>query len=347
MIWDWDNITFGNIKATALQVNGQGGSMLSDARFFSDPWDYFCCDQAFSAVEMQHFLDLLASATDWEQHSSSLYDGAMSDCTSEFDAGMAASLVGRMAELTGLRLTSQLQVNVQLMMPGEDVRPHSDRPLLGYELVRLVLQLNRDWPDEAGGFLHLHPDAAGETTVVRVAPEFNSAVGFVLNESCFHSVTRVTQPRNSAVFYFWHVANTEALKHHLQQLCLRLNFGALPALLNSIIAKAEGELSEERTLLAGTVAWILMEWGCEEDVVLLGYSDTAWPESAKTLDLWEGQVGASVDLLSVVLARWAGYLQVEVFDLTRWQALTESVAAVEKLGVSGKCLAFYKLAFPA
>ncbi len=298
------------------------------------PWPFFYCEPALAPRHLAHFQALFDNAHDWEQHQSSLYDGAMSDMSDALDPELKRDLVTRMRSITGLPLTSRVQVSVQRMAPGQDIRPHADPPLVGYEIARVVLQLNPHWRPEHGGLLQVHPDAAGEIVGGQVPPKHNTAVGFVLHSNCYHSVTRVARQRHSVVLYFWHEANTPELAAHLTELCANMDFGALPPALDDVMAEAERTLSEEVSYQAAIVAWILHRWGCCTDEVVCGYRASAWPNPTP-----------AHTSATTALAHWAATLRTAVFDLERWQTLRETLPPPGPNRPAGEC-DFWKLAFP-
>ena len=320
-------------------------TILANPVFHRRPWPYFTCDPAFSEAQITHFQTLFDQASSWEQHNSALYDGAMSDASAHVDPQLKIELIARVADLTGLPLTDRLQVNVQRMAPGQDVRPHSDQPLVGYEIARIVLQLNGDWNAEDGGLLQVHPDAEGRVVCGQVAPERNTALGFVLHTGCHHSVTQVHRPRNSVVLYFWHQANTPALAAHLGDLCRAMDFGALPDALDPLMEAAESTLDEAHSYRAAIVGWVLHQWGCTSEVVVRGYLDEAYPTEASTLRLWDapGSPQPEKSRSAIALARWAAMLRTQHFDLDRWGRLRDTLSPPKMKGAR----AFWDLAFPS
>ena len=269
----------------------------------------------------------------------------MSDRSAHIDPQLKIDLIDRVADLTGLPLTDRLQVNVQRMMPGQDVRPHSDPPLVGYEIARIVLQLNPDWRTEEGGFLQVHPDAEGGVVSGQIAPERNTAMGFVLHTDCHHSVTQVHRPRHSVVLYFWHQANTPALAALVDDLCGSMNFGALPHALDPWLEAAEATLDEEHSYRAAIVAWVLHQWGCTSEVVVRGYLDEAYPKEASTQALWDAPATPKTEKSRsvITLARWAAMLRTQQFDLDRWRRIQETLCPPK----AREAQVFWDLAFPS
>ncbi|MBC8212070.1 MAG: 2OG-Fe(II) oxygenase [Gammaproteobacteria bacterium] len=217
-----------------------------------------------------------------------------------------------MREITGLPLVNRVVVTAQRMLPGQVIGLHSDRPLLGYEIARLVVQLNKQWQTEHGGVLELFsaPESKAEFSI---NPEFNVAFGFLLHADSYHAVTEVTQSRQSVVFNFWHAANTPELAVHVQALFANIHFSELPAALNPVASAAEMSLPEDTTFRAGTAAVALHRWGYDDATIVTGYQHSAGLSICPTTD--------AETYAAVLLADWIAYLYRDSFDLSRWKIL--------------------------
>ena len=226
-----------------------------------------------------------------------------------------------MRDITGLPLVDRVLVTAQRMQPGQVIGLHSDRPFLGYEIARLVVQLNKHWQAEHGGVLELFESPEGEA-VFSVNPEYNKAFGFLLHAESYHGVTEVTQPRQTVVFNFWHMANTPELAAHVEALFANLHFSEFPAALNPVASEAESSLPEEVTFLAGTAAIALQRWGYDAATVVTGYRHTAGLSSCGTRD--------AETYAAVLLADWVAFLYRDSFDLLLWNNLKNALAEIDK-----------------
>ncbi len=244
--------------------------MLAQPIHHNNPFPFFYVDAAFSDEQCAALELLFLQDSAWQHRDGAFYRCSLSDVTEYIPATFQAEVLGRMHEITGLPLVGRVVVTAQRMLPGQAIGIHSDRPLLGYEMARLVVQLNRHWQIEHGGVLELFatPDSAA---VFRVTPEHNKAFGFLLHADSYHSVTPVTQPRQTVVFNFWHKANTPELAEHLQALFDNVRFSELPTALNAVATAAELSLPEATTFRAGTAAVALQRWGYDEPTIVAGY----------------------------------------------------------------------------
>lgn len=295
--------------------------MLLQPRHHTKPFPFFHVTSAFSVAQCAVLESLFSLAGEWQHRDGAFYRCSLRDVTEFIPEALRSEVSARMREITGLPLVDRLVVTAQRMLPGQVIGIHSDRPLLGYETVRLVVQLNKHWQAEHGGVLELYASADSEV-VQSVNPGYNEAFGFLLNAESYHGVTEVTQPRQSVVFNFWHAANTPELESHVQTLFNNINFSELPTALNSIASAAESSLAEEITFRAGTAAVALVRWGYDDATVIAGYQ-----HSAGLVTCIERDTEAYA---AVLLADWIAHLYRDSFDLTRWEILRSKLQGCEK-----------------
>ncbi len=294
--------------------------MLLQPDHHHQPFPFFFVKAAFSEEQCAALEQLFLQDHAWQHQDGVFYRASLCDVTAAISATFQAEMLARMREITGLPLVDRILVTVQRMLPGQVIGIHSDRPLLGYEIARLVVQLNRQWQTEHGGVLELFSSPESEA-VFSVNPEYNKAVGFLLHADSYHAVTEVSQPRQSVVFNFWHMANTPELAAHVEALFANLSFSEFPATLNPIASAAESSLSEEVTFRAGTAAIALHRWGYDASTIVTGYQHSAGLSTCDTSD--------AETYAAVLLADWVAYLYCDTFDLIRWNHLRSALAGIE------------------
>jgi 2OG-Fe(II) oxygenase superfamily len=286
--------------------------LLSHPIHHQHPFPFFTVSEAFTREQCARLEQLFVGEEAWRPQEGEFYRCSFLDATGAMPRKFLSDMHARMRVLTGLPLMDHVEVTAQRMLPGQTIGVHSDRPLLGFELVRVVIQLNRHWQKEHGGVLHLYERLDGPACL-NIHPTYNSAVGFVLHPNSYHAVTQVSHPRHTLVFNFWHEANTEALAAHLKALFANLNFSEFPEALNGIATAAEAQLAEEITLRAGTAALALSRWGYDTDTIVRGYQVSAGLCSHDGLS---GEARSAIRL-----AEWVANLYQESFDLARWTCL--------------------------
>jgi hypothetical protein len=316
--------------------------MLARVRKFTEPFEYFTADPALSAEQCRELDALFANDLPWREHGGSFYEVSNCDVSNEVSPRLRQDLTKSVSQITGLVLLDQVQVTLQLMMPGQQVGNHSDRPLVGYEAVRLVVQLNADWTPADGGVLCIHPKDGADSVSRSVPPLHNSAFGFVMREGSHHSVTRVTHERRSVVFNFWHVGNSQELAERVQTLFSGINFADLPEELAPTIRAAEAEHDEAISHRAGCVALALMRWGYPPSVQLEGYRQAlscALPTHAQF------ETSRSPAFMAVAIGCWAAQLYLSDYDVDAWQRFAERI--LERRGdLTPPLQAFCDAAFP-
>lgn len=294
--------------------------MLSQPIHHDSPFPFFVVNAAFSEEQCAALERLFLQDAEWQHWDGAFYRCSLRDVTEHIPAAFQTEVLGRMREITGLPLTNRVVVTAQRMLPGQVIGIHSDRPLVGYEITRLVVQLNKQWHAEHGGVLELF--ASPESSAVfRANPEYNKAFGFLLHGGSYHGVTEVTQSRQTVVFNFWHAANTPELAAHLQALFANMHFSELPTGLNPIAAAAELSLPEDTTFRAGMAAIALHRWGYDEITVITGYQHSAGLSLCDTND--------AETYAAVLLADWVAYLYRDSFDLARWKILQRELEGIE------------------
>jgi hypothetical protein len=309
--------------------------LLANPTHGRHPYPYFTAEPAFSPALCARLEGLFEQELPWREHGGSFYEVRNCDLTERLDPDFLAALADRTRTLTGLPLATRVAVTAQAMAPGQRIGVHSDRPLAGFESVRLVVQFNRKWQPGDGGVLQVHDDEAGTRVFASLEPRFNSAFGFVMHSGSYHSVTETAKPRRTVVFNFWHVGNSPALGDAVKALFAHMQFAELPRLLDPIRTQAEDSLPEERTYVALVAAAALQRWGLPERVILDGYRAAIGSPTPP---------GADPAGVAIALALWAAQLYVEDFDLTQWQRLSLALPPMRPTDLS-PVAAFGQVAF--
>jgi len=311
--------------------------LLANPTHHRHPYPFFTVEPAFSPALCAHLEGLFDQDLPWRAHGGSFYEVRNCDVTDRLEPDFLAALAARTRTLTGLPLTQRVAVTAQTMEPGQRIGVHTDRPLAGWEIARLVVQFTRAWQEGDGGVLQAHDDEAGTRVCASQAPRFNSVFGFIMHRDSYHSVTETKKHRRVLVCNFWHVGNSPALGDAVQALFARKQFGDLPRLLDADRRAAEQSLPEEQTYRALVVATALARWGLPETVIRDGYrAATALAAPPATYCA----AGAAI-----ALAEWAAQLYVEDFELTQWQRLNLALGPLRPS--DGSPLAsFGRVAFP-
>ncbi len=92
--------------------------------------------------------------------------------------------------LLGLMLEPFTEITAHRLDAGQTIRIHNDHRPDG-EICRFLIQLNRGWSDEQGGFLMLFRGPEPDSLESIVSPQSGSAFGFHISEQSHHAVSKV------------------------------------------------------------------------------------------------------------------------------------------------------------
>ena len=97
-----------------------------------------------------------------------------------------------------------VEANAHKLLPGQTIKIHNDY-INGAESHRVLIQINRNWSDENGGFLMLFfgPNSGDVARLIR--PIHGSAVAFEISPTSFHAVSTILAgERYTLVYSFKH-----------------------------------------------------------------------------------------------------------------------------------------------
>jgi hypothetical protein len=298
------------------------GPVLAHPVHHDRPWPFFTVDDALPPAARAALLRLFDRDLPWQRHDS-FYQCWIAVVTERVDRELLAGVLARMRELVDVPLADRITATVQRMQPGDQALPHTDRPLVGYEAVRLVVQLDDGWRDGDGGLFLVHPDPDGTEVAHVRAPRAGSAVGFVMTPASHHAVSPTRRTRRTVVFHLWHAGNTPEVARLVGELYDGASLAELPAALDRVAAEAEARLPEPTTLHAALAALALHRWGYADVAVVAGYR-RALGEPVGDDEI--GTESADEDDLAAALAGWVARLRLEDFDVAGWDALRRELA---------------------
>lgn len=182
---------------------------LSSPKTFSKPFTYFVSQQAFTQDVSDEILNWLEFEAPWKLVETNFYEQyEFSVADAELPAGLSflqedsflAELKARIEHLFGTTLSSRIDLTAHKLVSGQRIRIHNDF-IPGQETHRLLIQLNRDWTDESGGFLLLFnsPDPSDVHKIFR--PAHNSVVGLAITPSSHHAVSTIHHGERFTLVY--------------------------------------------------------------------------------------------------------------------------------------------------
>lgn len=109
----------------------------------------------------------------------------------------------RMFEYFEQPLSDRVDVTAHKLVPRQTIRIHNDY-LSGEESHRLLLQLNRGWSPEFGGYLMFFDGPEPETVSSVIEPRNGSVQAFAISSRSYHAVSTVhAEERFTVVYSFY------------------------------------------------------------------------------------------------------------------------------------------------
>ncbi|MEN0065910.1 MAG: hypothetical protein AAGA48_27465 [Myxococcota bacterium] len=214
-------------------------------------------EAAFDAQMLAKLDARFAATRDWVRHDQNFYRCFIAEADDALPDSIQTGLRDAVGAALGLPLAATVRITVQRMTTGDGADRHTDRPLVGYEAARFILQL--DTP-RGGCFRLLEAEGQGRAWLQRPAVR-NQALAFELCTDADHDVTPCVDARRTLVVHFWHRANPPHARDLVHQWLAPMSFASLPSVLDPLIAEADANFDDRVTGVAGRVAWLIGQWG--------------------------------------------------------------------------------------
>jgi Rps23 Pro-64 3,4-dihydroxylase Tpa1-like proline 4-hydroxylase len=185
---------------------------FSSFEAFSEPFPYAISPRALNDEVSFKILEWLEAEAPWKLVETDFYeqfefslDDANPPSRLSFlrERVFIDSLRSEIEKLFSVRLVERVDVTAHKLIRGQRIRIHNDF-LAGGETHRLLIQLNRCWTDEDGGFLLFFnsPDPAHVHKIFR--PVHNCGISFAISSHSNHAVTTLHGgERFTLVFSFY------------------------------------------------------------------------------------------------------------------------------------------------
>ena len=119
-----------------------------------------------------------------------------------------ASIRRWMARQFGQPLTERVDVTAHKLVAGQTIRIHNDYLPEG-ESHRLLLQLNRGWMPDNGGYLMLFSGPEPEPVNKVIEPRHGSVQAFAISPRSYHAVSTVHRGERFTLVYSFHADTTQ------------------------------------------------------------------------------------------------------------------------------------------
>jgi Rps23 Pro-64 3,4-dihydroxylase Tpa1-like proline 4-hydroxylase len=178
----------------------------------TEPFPYFTALGAFGEDVSSAILEWLEAETHWKLVETEFYEqyelslaGVSMPGSLEFLAGrrFLDDLRSKVERIFDVQLSESIDCTAHKLLPGQRIRIHNDF-ILGQETHRVLVQLNRRWHSDQGGFLMFF-NSRNPSDIHRVIkPVHDSVVGFAISEDSNHAVSIIHGgERFTLVFSFY------------------------------------------------------------------------------------------------------------------------------------------------
>jgi len=193
-------------------MSGERLLRLTALEAFTAPFPYFTAAEGFGEGVSSAILEWLETEATWRLVETDFYEqyeislsGVPLPPVLEFltRRPFLDDLRSKMEHVFCARLGERIDCTVHKLVPGQRIRIHNDF-IPGAETLRVLVQLNRGWHDDHGGFLMLF-NSQDPSDVHRVfSPVHDSVVGFAISETSNHAVSTIHGgERFTLVFSFY------------------------------------------------------------------------------------------------------------------------------------------------
>ncbi len=185
---------------------------LKSLESFTEPFPYFTAAAGFGERTSLAILEWLEAEAPWSLVEAAFYEqyeisfsGVSMPPRLEFLTArpFLDGLRSKVERIFGVHLGERIDVTAHKLVPGQRIRIHNDF-IAGGETHRVLIQMNRGWHDDQGGFLMLFnsEDPADLHRVSR--PVHDSVVGFAISDHSHHAVSTIHGgERFTLVFSFY------------------------------------------------------------------------------------------------------------------------------------------------
>ncbi len=181
---------------------------LESVEYNSLPFDHFTGDGMLSNA-CQRWLDWLEVNAPWQLTTTDFYEQyEFSLLHTNLDTVILPlacqetliSLRDQMADLFRHSLSKHVDVTAHKLLPNQTIRIHNDF-IPGKESHRLLLQLNRGWLPEHGGYLMFFNGPEPEKVCKIIEPIHGSVQAFSISPSSYHAVSTVHGGERITIVY--------------------------------------------------------------------------------------------------------------------------------------------------
>lgn len=174
-----------------------------------EPFNYFILPEAFGEKESLLTLKWFETEAPWKLVKADFYtqyefdfEGVILPEGISFlnQRGFLNYLAEQFEDLFSVKLAEQIDVTAHKLVKGHTIRLHNDY-IAGQETHRLLIQLNRNWRDENGGFLIFFNSSDPKDVHRIIRPVHNSSAAFAISPKSNHAVSTIHEGERYTLVY--------------------------------------------------------------------------------------------------------------------------------------------------
>lgn len=184
---------------------------ISSVSLENEPFEHFLIPSAMDEMLQSKCLDWLELNAPWnltetdfyEQYEFSLIGIELPPSISFLSSKVTLDALRKsLSNIFGVQFSSSVEITAHKLVKGQTIRIHNDY-IEGAETHRVLLQLNRGWPEENGGYLMLfsEPEPALEYEPKCINPKSGSIQGFAISPRSHHAVSTIHGGERFTIVY--------------------------------------------------------------------------------------------------------------------------------------------------
>lgn len=188
---------------------------FTDFEVQTEPFDYFILLKAFDEEESLFILNWLEISAPWKLVEANFYTqyefnfediSLPEEIAFLYERNFLNYLIREFEKIFSAKLAYQVDVTAHKLIAGHTIRLHNDF-IPDKETHRLLIQLNRNWKEENGGFLIFFNSSDPKDIHRIIFPVHNSAVGFAISPKSNHAVSTIHDGERYTLVYSFYDAD--------------------------------------------------------------------------------------------------------------------------------------------
>jgi Rps23 Pro-64 3,4-dihydroxylase Tpa1-like proline 4-hydroxylase len=189
---------------------------FTDSEIQIKPFHYLILPKAFEPEDSLSILKWLETDAPWKLVETDFYEQFEFDVLDVelpnqlaflYERDFLDYLIKQVESLFSVNLTDKVDLTAHKLISGQTIRLHNDY-IPNQETHRLLIQLNRDWKEENGGFLLFFNSSDPKDIHRIIRPVHNSLAGFEISPDSNHAVSTIHSGERYTLVYSLYAENS-------------------------------------------------------------------------------------------------------------------------------------------